>query len=166
MKAVKKKRAGFTLVESLMAIAILALFSVGAITVTTTVLSSKNSMQEVGEGQALANTAILTIADEIRYAQDVRFEDDELLFVSKSFGANARFTISSGKIVVESGSGSFELLPSKYYGSLAISALTFERITAEDGGKTNEIKISVAVSGGQGETFSTDMTVSVLNGVA
>ena len=78
-KSTIKRRAGFTLAEAIIAIAVLALFAAAIVPLTTVVFSTKIAMVEVNKCQMLASTVLLTVADEIRYGQNPRVEEDRIV---------------------------------------------------------------------------------------
>ncbi len=177
----KKLRAGFTLAETLIAVAILALVSSACVTLSATILGTKAEMIEVGKCQSLASTAVMTIADEIRYGQNIRCDGDKIVIDSMNFGAGTHFAAEGGKIVAKNnGKEPYALLPEKYYGTLTVSKLTLERVNLaaapEEGAEAEAdeaasvavqyaVKISITVNGSGGSLYSTEMTVPALNGI-
>lgn len=157
----RRKRAGFSLAESLIAIAILALLSAGIMTVTAAVLSARSSMEEAAACQTLASNAILTIADEVRYGQNVRDTSEGICLDSPTYGENTRFVLTDGRLIAMSGEGSYELFSGSFYGALKISGLTIERQT----GDSDDIKIEITAEGAHGAKYTASMSVTALNGI-
>ncbi len=184
----KRLRAGFTLAESLVAIAVLSLLTTAVIAVTTTIFSTKNTMIELGKCQTLASTAVMTLADEVRYGQNLRVdaEEETIVFDSRNFGADILFYLKDGKVHAKSKGAEepYPLLPDKYYGSLRITHLKLEKVevTPASGAEGTEgtesaegeepaavslyaVKISVTVNGSGKNLYSTELTVPALNGI-
>lgn len=159
----RRLRAGFTLAESLIAVAVLAILSAGLITVATTVLGTKRTITEAGNSHSLATTAVMTIADEIRFGQNVRLVGEKIVLDSATFGADTTFSVGDGQIVALSGSRSYPLLPAGYYGSLTVGSLTLEKVSG-GGTEKDAVKISVSVNGGGVQSYTTELTVTPLNG--
>lgn len=162
-------RAGLTLAETLIALAVLALFSLTAATVATTTLGTRTPMVQAGNAPALASTALFAVADEIRFGKEVRVEDGSLILNSENFGRNAVFELKNGRIyvtcgekgdAVSTGSVSYELLTEKYYGGLYFQSLTF---TPDKEKNAVTIGITVCSNGKSDPIYSTSMTVAALN---
>lgn len=160
MKRSRQKR-GFTLVETLIAVAVLAVFGAGAVAISTAALHSKNAREEAGLSQTVASTAIMTLADEIRYGQNVREQDGNIVLDSKTFGDGVGFVCADGRILAQSGSASTELLPDKFYGNLKVSKLELKKASEAD-----SVSITVTVDGTRGEIYTATLTVKAQNGVA
>lgn len=176
MRKRSRARRGFTLAETLMCVAILALVSAAGTTVTTAVLSSKNAMTEAANSQTLISTALDTLANELRYGQEIRYDRDtrELTsMTSTTFGVGTHFlaaedgpyagTVVAETAAVESGSGDtavyrrYELLPRSNYAGLRATALT---VTIDAASGTASIAITVEGSRG---VYSREITVVMLN---
>lgn len=163
-----RSRAGFTLTETLITVAILAIMSAAGAVVTGTVLSTRNDMIEAADAQVLASTVLEALADEIRFGQNVRLEETvdktTLKLNSLSFGTNTFFDIEEGRVVAKGESlesmteGFTKLLPDKAYTSLKVTALSFR---GENGGVT----ITLTVEGRGGVLWSDSLTVTPLNGI-
>lgn len=161
----KRMRAGFTLAESLIAIGILAMLAVGIAALSTTVFSTKDAMMEAGECRTLGSTAMLAVADEIRYGQNVREAEEDgesfLLFDSETFGKDVRFSVEDGRIWAVGAAGKYAFLTDKYYGDLSVGTLTVRRA-----GEGSLAEISISVFGGrEEEIWSAQITVEALNGI-
>lgn len=168
----RRRRAGFTLAESLIAVAVLAMFALSILSVTTVIFSSKNSMVEVNKCQMLASTVLLTVADEIRYGQNVRKDGEHIVVDSDNFGEHTAFALENGKIKVTNKTDSFDLLTDDYYGSLYVSAFQIASVTADGESYTlnaeyaqRSVKIQITVKGRSGVEYSTELTVAALNGL-
>ena len=171
-KSINKRRAGFTLAESIIAIAVLALFALAIVPVTTVIFNSKHTMVEVNKCQMLASNILLTVADEIRYGQNVRIKsvdgEETIVVDSATYGSNASFTLKDGKIKAGS-DGQYDLLSDKYYGTLRIDSFVFTQVPLpDDGGAAaprQGINIKITVGGISDLQYTADITVEALNGV-
>lgn len=169
MKFFKKLKKGFTLAETLIAVAVLAIVSALTVTVSVSTLGTKNTMMRVGQSSTLASSAVTTIADEIRYGQNIREvevgEGTTLLFDSTSFGADTSFVVTEGRVCAKNNAGSYELLPAKYYGGLKVGSLTLEKVETPTGDVHIGVKISISIESGGDVVYATEMTVPALNGI-
>lgn len=170
----RSSRAGFTLTETLIAVVILALMSAAGAAASGAVLSTRNDMMEVADAQVLASTVLETLADEIRFGQDVRVQDStgELRLNSLSFGADAVFTVGDdGRVKAVSDAlkgkgGEFALLlPDSAYTTLRVKTLSFEKETDSGGVPTGAVVIKLTIEGRGGELWSGSLTVTPLNGI-
>lgn len=167
-KSTIKRRAGFTLAEAIIAIAVLALFAAAVVPLTTVVFSTKIAMVEVNKCQMLASTVLLTVADEIRYGQNPRVEEDRIVVDSVNFGYDTAFVLKDGKICAQAPDGTcYDLMTDKYYGTLHVSEFVVEQATsAEASDKTKQqITIKITVCGSSDAQYSAEITVAALNGV-
>lgn len=171
----RSSRAGFTLTETLIAVVILALMSAAGAAASGAVLSTRNDMMEVADAQVLASTVLETLADEIRFGQDVRVQDStgELRLNSLSFGADAVFTVdpNDGRVKAVSDAlkgkgGEFALLlPDSAYTTLRVKTVSFEKETDSGGVPTGAVVIKLTIEGRGGELWSGSLTVTPLNGI-
>lgn len=156
-----RSRAGFSLTEMLIAVAVLAIMSAAGAVVTGTVLSTRQDMIEVGDAQVLASTTLEALAKEIRYGKNVRLDSGILTLDSQFFGEGASFDASTGRVRANGKdiSGDEEkILTDKAYTSLKITALKFAQASSGDG-----ITVSLTVAGRRGELWSQELTVVPLN---
>ena len=154
-------RAGFTLVESLIAVGILALFAAGVAALSATVLSTKNRAMEAAECRSVASSLLLTVADEMRYGQNIHEENGVLLLDSTDFGAEVSFEAKDGRIKAVRGEKDFDLMPESFYGTLSVQAFSAKR----DGAAGDLITLSLTVAGGGNEPYTAEMSVQPLNGI-
>lgn len=158
-----RSRAGFSLTEMLIAVAVLAIMSAAGTVVTGTVLSTRQDMIEMGDAQVLASTTLEALAKEIRYGKNVRLDSGTVTLDSQFFGEGASFECdaSTGRVRANGKdlSGDEEkILTDKAYTSLKITALTFAQASSGDG-----ITVSLTVAGRRGELWSQELTVVPLN---
>lgn len=155
-----RSRAGFSLTEMLIAVAVLAIMSAAGAVVTGTVLSTRQDMLEAGDAQVLASTTLEALAKEIRYGKNVRLDGGTVTLDSQFFGEGASFKCAAGRVQA-SGKGvsgdEEKFLTDKAYTSLKITDLKFEP-SSGDG-----ITISLKVEGRRGELWSQELTVVPLN---
>lgn len=175
MRKKLRSRRGFSLSEMLICVALLALMTAAGTTVSATVLNTRNDMMNVADAQVLASTLLESIANEIRYGEDVRFEDldgdrnDELVFTSATYGENTHFEVADNRVVALSdaipdvGDINGKLLPDGAYTSLLVADLTFST------GSGDAITISITVrsrrSTATGNTWTKSLTVTPMNGL-
>lgn len=170
MKRKLRSRGGFTLAETLFCVALLAIFAAGGATVTSAVMGTRNQMVEAAHSQTLVSTALDTMADELRYAQELKYNKTDgtiTSFTSATFGMGAHFSIDSNYIVVENSvvvSGknkSYELLPRSAYAGM-IATNVSAKVNLVGGNPDGTATISVTFKGTYG-TYTRELTVVMLN---
>ena len=156
-------RRGFTLVETLMVIFILALVtSAGAVGVSA-VLATRVEMIQTADAEILGSTAFQAIANELRFGQNITVGDEGVAVSSVSldsltYGLNTKISQKNGRLTYGDSENN-QMLGEKAYSGLDISGLTF--VQKADG----SITISLAVSGSKGkQLWSGEVTVVPLNG--
>ena len=161
------KKAGFSLAETLITVAVLAIVTAGGAAVTGQIISTRTAMIQAADSQVLASTALEALADEIRFGQELEVEADEksIRLYSTIFGYEATISLdSNGRIVIteQGGTGGDEkqLLAGKAYTGLRIDELKFEK-----DGTTGNITISLKVVGRNGVLWEDSLTVRPLNKV-
>lgn len=163
MRYKTRSRRGFTLVETLIVIFILALVtSAGAVGVSA-VLATRVDMIQTADAEILGSTAFQAIASELRFGQNIKVGDSDVTgetvsLDSLTYGMNKKILLNKGKLQYGSDE-SEQILGEKAYSGLTISDLGFVR---EDDGS---ITITLAVSGSKGkQLWSGALTVVPLNG--
>lgn len=175
MKRKLRSKGGFTLVETLICVALVAFFAVGSATVTTAVMSTRNQMVEAAHSQTLVSTALDTMADELRYAQEIKYKSDGTItsFTSATFGLGSHFLVPGPAenmpyIVVENavreGTGykRYELLPRSAYTGMIATDVSAKMDLDGDGNPTGKATISVTFEGAYGK-YSQELVVTLLN---
>ena len=175
----KRRKGGFTLTETLITVAILAIMTAAGATATGVVLSTKNDMVDTANAQILASTALDALADEVRYGRNVKVDAaDTITLDSGKFGDGATIeVVKSGTtsevaeagevrvtVTVKDASGAvadkeYALLGKATYAGLKIKELSFSNPDAK-----GNVTISLTVEGRRGELWSDSRTVSMLNG--
>ena len=159
------KKAGFSLAETLITVAVLAIVTAGGAAVTGQIISTRTAMIQAADSQVLASTALEALADEIRFGQELEVEADEksIRLYSTIFGYEATISLdSNGRIVIaeQGGGDEKQLLAGKAYTGLRIDELKFEK-----DGTTGNITISLKVVGRNGVLWEDSLTVRPLNKV-
>jgi prepilin-type N-terminal cleavage/methylation domain-containing protein len=126
-----KSRKGFTLVETLAAVAVLAMLSLMLNTGLNMALRSYRDMRAESETQLLLSTLTSVLSDELRYARDVRSQPDGALqdYTSATYGSNTSLQVTQGRLT--NGNGE-PLLTAGAYGN-GDYAITDMEITYENG---------------------------------
>lgn len=147
MNKVKKKlssRSGFTLTELLLAVAIMGiLFSAIVAGVSSAAHIYRRSVA-LSDSQTLSSTLSNAVANELRYARNIRVTDGKVSFDSDVFGAGVSIGDSSpaGRVMVGTASRQYALLSDSAYTSGLSASATVTDYT--DGVFTVEIRVSAA----------------------
>ena len=161
---VKKIRGtrGFTLVEVLIAVLLLASLSTVAGIVTSTVLSTSSDVRLVAKAEVLGDEVVGVITSEMRFCEDVRFDEDGVMtyFNSVSYGDETQFYVRGGKLYIRS-SGmpadeEYSPIGGTVYGDLTISELTLKK-------GTGGVDVTVRISDGSRVLFDSNVAIAVLN---
>ncbi len=163
----RRGRGGFTLTETLLTVALLAIITAAGATVSTTVLSTKNDMVDTANAQILASTVLDALADEVRYGVNVKVASDKITLDSWRFDEGASFEVVDGRVKAENTGGTLTggkelLLGEAAYTGLKIKADSL-KFTAPDG---KNVVIELVIENGRGdELWEDSRTVAPLNGV-
>ena len=160
------KKAGLSLAETLITVAVLAIVTAGGAAVTGQIISTRTAMIQAADSQVLASTALEALADEIRFGQELEIDStnhDSIQLYSTIFGYEAKISLdSNGRIVIEeqggTGGDEKQLLAGKAYTGLRIDDLKFEEVSGD-------ITISLKVVGRNGVLWEDSLTVRPLNKV-
>lgn len=169
----KRRKGGFTLTETLITVAILAIMTAAGATATSVVLSTKNDMVDTANAQILASTALDALADEVRYGRNVSVAGDTITLDSGKFGDGAVIKLVDNEVQVEvtvkkedtENPGKmkdvvekFDLLGDATYAGLKITSLQFKKTD-------DNVKISMTVQGRRtNDLWQDERTVTMLNG--
>lgn len=161
MKKFRSKR-GFTLAEMLMAVLILGFVSAMAAVMTTSVLSSTSTMQEVAQAEILGSEALENLQRELRFATNIEVGEGGNTLNYTNDSTPCKISCENGKITltttVNNESKSNELFAGVSYGNLKVTSLQFNKVNNE-----NKIKIDVSISYGDNVLWSGSVTVRPLN---
>ncbi len=173
MRKLRSKK-GFTLTETLLCVALLAIMSAAGAVASGVVISVRNGMIETADAEILGSTALETLADEVRYGQNIAMEQESatettqvLKMDSLTYGTRTYFKVKDGYLWVDSASLAGK--DAEYHMVVSESAYTHLKVgefKMEQDSSSGTIEISVAVenSGGK-ELWSGSVTVKPLNGI-
>lgn len=105
MKRKLKSRKGLSLVETLAVVVILLLLGLVLNAGLRMAAGNYFELTARSETQLLLSTAGDALADELRFADNVRLEGEDCIYDSRSFGMDSRLVVSDGQIYVRSSSG-------------------------------------------------------------
>lgn len=172
-------RGGFSLAETLIAVAILGLMSMVAVQGIHTAVRERAQAMRLANAQNVASTAVQAVADQLRYGRILRVETDAVVLESSTYGAQVKLCLDGdGRLIAQSvtqdAGGTYTavgdpyyLLGEKAYSGLRLDGLAFTANTA--GGKTQSVDVQLSVdsgsaSGGESEhLWSLSCSVSLLN---
>lgn len=151
---------GVTLVEMLAAVAVLSLLGVMLQTGLQLALKSYHTMTAEAETQLLLSTVSDAIADELRYARDIRLEDDGTFqdYTSVSYGRRTALKVTDGQLIASPAGNDKRVISTGAYGNGVYSIEEME-ITYE----APVFHIHVKVSEAGGISAETDFSVRCLN---
>lgn len=125
MRKKLKEEAGLTMVEMLAASLVLALLALMLNTGLQMVMNTYQTMITQSELELLVSTAVDALADDLRYAQDVRSYSDSadpvnFTYYSDSYGEKTHLVVENGRIVAKSenttGNNTWPVLSTGAYG--------------------------------------------------
>lgn len=168
MKLRKKLKSskGFSLVEYLIAMLILALMSSVACMGISNALQNRAQAITVADAQSVASTAAQAVADQVRYGRVSAVGADHIDLSSNTYGSRVRLQLDGdGHLVAQSVDGAgvpvgapYALLGEMAYHGLAVDTLKFEK--HETGGELDWVDISLSVGDG---LWSLQWSVAPLN---
>ncbi len=175
----RRGRGGFSLAETLIAVAILGLMSMVAVRGIHNAVQDRAQAMRVANSQNVASTAAQAVSDQLRYGRVLKVESDAVVLESSTYGAQVKLCLDGdGRLIAQSVTQDpggaytavgdpYYLLGEKAYSDLCLDGLAFTANTA--GGKTQSVDIQLSVdtepaSGGDSEhLWSLSCTVSLLN---
>lgn len=150
---------GFTLTEMLISVLLLGFVSVMVSVMTSAVLSTTSSMQEVAQAEILGTEAIDNVARELRFAQNIKVDGGSVTFDRDKDNTNYTFTLDDGKIVLKQKDKEGDLLfAGSSYGNLKVEDLKFE--LSED-----NIVIIISIAYGENVLWDSEVFVKPINGI-
>lgn len=171
MKLRKKLKSskGFSLVEYLIAMLILALMSSVACVGMSTALQTRNQSVAGANAQTVASTAAQAVADQVRYGRVSAVGTDYIDLSSNTYGSRVRLQLDGdGHLVAQSVDGAgvpvgapYALLGEMAYHGLSVDDLTFQ--AHQTGEEITSVDIQLSVVGGGDRLWSLSWSVAPLN---
>ncbi len=184
----KLGRKGFTLAELLIAVLLLGFVCVMVTVMTSAILSTTATMQEVAQAEILGSEALENLQNELRFGQGIVVSENSVTLTRHSTNKNSTIKIGddkeedkelNGRIVVtfdktskgEGGTDKTEtvtelLFGGTSYGNLTITDLKFVKDIDETTKKeTGTITISLSVKYGDDTLWSGSVSVRPINGL-
>ena len=175
---VKRTKRGFTLVETIIAVLLLATLATAASVSTTAILGTNNEMRMAAKAEVLCDEVLSFITSEMRFCENVTFnEANELVsYNSASYGEGTEITKGEdGKLYVHSAGMGTEVIEKEenkkeekkiqyspigntMYDQLMINTLTFTK--SED---INGIDVTVKIASGSKVLYTSSATIALLN---
>ncbi len=152
MKKRIHQRKGFTLTETLAAVAIVAMVACAGAAVTTSVFTVRVHMTEAADASTLGSTLLQELANELRFGQNIVVSDHSVTLDSAAYG-HAAIAVTDGRVTAGGG----PILADAAYGGLSVTTLDFI-------GGDGSIGIQLALSGCDGELWTGELSVTPLNG--
>lgn len=166
MKRVKKRlsRGGFSLLETLITMLILAIMSTMALTGITNALKSRAQALDIANAQTVASTVASAVADQVRYGRIVEVDGDAIVLESSAYG-RSRLELDGGRLVARSTAAgtAYQLLGEKAYGGLVLDELAFTPVMDGEEVKSVRVELSVGAAGSAGALWSLNYDVAPLN---
>lgn len=161
MKSILRSRRGTTLVELLAATAVLILFSLMVNSGMQLALQSYHRMTAEAETQLLLSTVSDVIADELRYARNIKSEADGALqtYTSDTYGVQTNILLDDGQLQVDAGGTMKRLLATGAYGTDGAYRITELSIKWEQ----PNFKIKIKVADKSGIEAATELSIRCLN---
>lgn len=162
VKRILRSRRGTTLVELLAATAVLILFSLMVNSGLQLALQSYHKMTAEAETQLLLSTVSDVIADELRYARNIKSEADGALqtYTSDSYGVQTSILLDDdGQLQVDAGGTMKRLLATGAYGTDGAYRITELSISWEQ----PNFYIKIKVADKSGIEAATELSIRCLN---
>lgn len=166
MKKLRSNK-GFTLAEMLISVLLLGFLSIMATVMTSAVLDTTVTMKEAAQAEILGSEVINNIQSQLRFAQNVRVEEDgSIAFDIDRANTGYTFDIDGkGRIVIGSrnADGSMtgdQLFAGVSYGNLKVSTLNFT--LSED---KSSVEISIVISYNDKAVWDSSVSVKPINGM-
>lgn len=172
-----RSRGGFSLGETLVAIAILSILSSVALLGTSQALQLRNRSIALADAQTVASTVAQVVTDQLRYGRiDPAYSgSDTVVFASGTYGAPVCMSLSGdGRLVTRAvsvnGSGSlvqgttYALLGEDAYCDLCLTDLDFTLHTSAKGVDSVDVSFSVASAEAAGDSlWDLEFSVAPIN---
>lgn len=166
---VKRTKRGFTLVETIIAVLLLATLATAASVSTTAILGTNNEMRMAAKAEVLCDEVLSFITSEMRFCENVVFlenageSEPQFRYNSASYGEGTEITKGEdGKLYVHSAGMGTEVnyspIGNTMYDQLIIDTLTF--IKSKD---INGIDVTVKIASGSKVLYTSSATIALLN---
>ncbi len=145
-----KGRGGFTLIEALISVALLGIFTMGIGVGVSAAAQTMGSSVTVSEAGLLSDTLVKAIRGELRYARDIVSGGGTAVYTSQRYGTTATIvdnpnTEGNARIYVASDAGYFDLLSEGAYTNLQANV----SVTYNEAQSTFEVELRIILPGGQ-----------------
>ena len=173
MRKLRSKK-GFTLTETLLCVALLAILSAAGAVASGVVISVRNGMIETADAEVLGSDVLTTMANEVRYGRNFAMEQESvtetkqvLKMDSLTYGTRTYFKVNDdGYLWADS--ASLTEKSDEYHMVVSESAYTHLKVgefkMEQDSSGAIKISVTVANSGGK-ELWNGSVTVKPLNGI-
>lgn len=174
MKKLRSKK-GFTLVEVLIATAILAMFVSMAIVGTSSLFGTGEKMMTVSKAAVLGSDVMKAVTNEVRFGQDFSLSDGKIKYNSTTYGDNCTMTVKEGQLVVvqtskASDGTSEDETPSKEKDFFPIGSAAYDEVRigtiafdiAESSSERQEITFTVTIIASSGENTLWEKKVTIV----
>lgn len=171
-----RSKGGFSLAETLAAVAVLSILSSAAVLGVSQALWQRNKSIALADAQTVASTAAQIVTDHLRYGRiDPDHSDAQnVVFASGTYGAPVCMGLdSNGRLITRAasvnGSGSlvqgttYALLGQDAYCGLHLSELNFDLHQSGDTVQSVDVTLSVAPSGETDDLWSLEFSVVPIN---
>ena len=179
---VKRTKRGFTLVETIIAVLLLATLATAASVSTTAILGTNNEMRMAAKAEVLCDEVLSFITSEMRFCENVVFlenageSEPQFRYNSASYGEGTEITKGEdGKLYVHSAGMGTEVIENEenkkeekkiqyspigntMYDQLIIDTLTFTKSTT-----INAIDVTVKIASGSKVLYTSSATIALLN---
>ena len=165
MKKLRNKK-GFTLTEMLISVMLLGFVSAMVAVMSSAILNSTVSMQEVAQAEILGSEALDNIQGQLRVAENVTVgTDGKVTFDTDSSNRGYMFSVNDGKIVMEHIKDG-ETVTESLFAGVSYDNLTVSDLHFVGDYEKKAIEIFVAVASGDKTLWSGSVTVKPLNGMS
>lgn len=111
-----RSRLGMTLAETLIALAVFVILTAALVVGTTAAWKVYQKAVVASEARTLQSTLTQSLADELRYARNIRQDGGKVVYDSETFGLGASvLSPTNGRIKVGTEATNYDLLPEKAY---------------------------------------------------
>lgn len=140
----RRRRGGFTLVETLVAVLVLAMLASAATVGTASALKSREQAIAASDARMLGAAAMQILRDELRYGKKIQaatYSDGKqtvILGESLTYGLNATICLVDGRLVAQGSENSYPALSDGSYNGMKLDDLS---ITLSDSLATVDLSV-------------------------